>query len=102
MYIRKSWSTRNQTIYNHTDNHCEIMAIKSRPHWLPHEFSSTVSISCYTPFAGNSRLATTSTINTIAPHLKAMETKYPNALRPKSITYETQQLLPDNQETDLE
>ena len=33
MYIDKRWSTNNQMIYNHTDNHCEIMPIKSRPNW---------------------------------------------------------------------
>ena len=52
MYIDKRWSTNNQTIYNHMDNHCEIMIIKSRPQWLPREFSSIISISCYTPFTG--------------------------------------------------
>ena len=81
MYIDKCWSTNNQKIYSHTDNHCEIMTIKSRPHWLPREFSSVISISCYTPFTGGSRRKDTakSTVNTISSHLSEMETKYPDA-----------------------
>ena len=80
-YIDKSWSTNNQLIHNHTDNHCEIMTVKSRPHWLPREFSSIISICCYTPFTGESRLksATTSTVYTISSHVTQMERKYPDA-----------------------
>ena len=81
MYIDKSWSTNNTILYNYTDCNLEMMTIKSRPHWLPREFSSIISISCYAPFTGNSRhkAATTSTINTIKSHVTQMELKYPDA-----------------------
>ena len=81
MYIDKCWSTHNTILRNHTDCNLEMMTIKSRPHWLPREFSSIILISCYAPFTGNSRhkAATTSTINTIKSHITQMELKYPDA-----------------------
>ena len=70
--IDNKWSTNNNVIYNHTDNHCEILTIKSRPHWFPREFSSIISVSCYTPFTGNSRLkhnaTATGKVRTWRPH----------------------------------
>ena len=81
IYIYKRWSTNDHIIYNHTDNHCEIMTIKCRPHWLPRKFSSIISISCYTHFTGKLRLrdATAATINTISSCVKEVDTKYPDA-----------------------
>ena len=81
VYIDNKWSTNNNIIYNHTDNHCEILTIKSRPHWLPREFSSIISVSCYTPFTGNSRLKqnATATAKTIATHVKDLEKNHPNS-----------------------
>mgnify|MGYP001790924634 FL=1 len=81
VYVDNKWSTNNNVIFNHTDNHCEILTIKSRPHWLPREFSSILSVSCYTPFTGNSRLKhnATATAKTIATHVKELEKKHPNS-----------------------
>ena len=81
VYVDNKWSTNNNVIYNHTDNHCEILTIKSRPHWLPREFSSIISVSCYTPFTGNSRLKqnATATAKTIATHVKDLEKTHPNS-----------------------
>ena len=81
VYIDKKWATNNKIIFNHTDNNCELMTIKSRPHWLPREFSSVITISCYTPFTGQSRLkdSQNATINTILAHVKDIETTHPDA-----------------------
>ena len=43
VYIDNKWSTNNEIIFNHADPHCEILTIKSVPHWLPREFSSIIS-----------------------------------------------------------
>ena len=55
--------------------------IKSRPHWLPREFSSIISVSCYTPFTGNSRSKqnATATAKTIATHVEDWEKNHPNS-----------------------
>ena len=81
VYIDNKWSTNNQIIHNHTDEHLEIMTVKSRPHWLPREFTSVISVSCYAPFTGKSRLKAnaTSTSKIISMHVKQMERKYPDA-----------------------
>ena len=68
VYIGEKRATNNKMIFNRTDNTCELMSIISRPHWLPRrEFSSVITISCYTPFTGQSRLkdSKNATINTI-------------------------------------
>ena len=81
VYIDRKWATNNQVLFNHTDKHCEILTVKSRPHWLPREFTSIISISCYTPFTGQSRLKqdATNTAKFISSHVQQMETKYPNS-----------------------
>ena len=81
VYIDKKWATNNRIIFNHTDNNCENMTIKSRPLWLPPDFSSVITKSCYTPFTGQSRLkdSQNATLNTIVAHVKDIETTHPHA-----------------------
>ena len=64
VYVDKKRSINNNVIYNHTVNHCEILTIKSRPHWLPRDFFSIISVLCYTPFTGNSKSKQNATATT--------------------------------------
>jgi len=72
VYIDNKWSTNNNLIFKYMDIHCEIMTIKSRAHWLPREFTSIITLSCYTPFTNASRLKqnASSTAKTISTHVK--------------------------------
>jgi len=81
VYIDRKWSTNKNLIFNYMNNHCEIMTIKSRPHWLPREFTSIITVSCYTPFTGASRLKqnASSTAKTISTHVKELEKKHPDS-----------------------
>jgi len=81
VYIDNKWSTNNNLIFNHMDNHCETMTIKSRSHWLPREFTSIITVSCYTPFAGAFRLKQNplSTTKTISTHVKELEKNHPDS-----------------------
>ena len=81
VYIDRKWSTNNQIIHNHTDKDCEILTVKSRPHWLPREFTSIISVSCYAPFTGQSQLKqnATNTAKTITSHVNQLEKKYPHS-----------------------
>ena len=81
VYIDNKWSTNNNIIFNYTDPHCEILTIKSRPHWLPREFSSIISVSCYAPFTGDSRLKDNAknTAWTISSHVKELEKEHPDS-----------------------
>ena len=81
MYVDRKRSTNNQVIYNNTDEDCDILTVKSRPHWLPREFTSTISVSCSAQFTGTSRKksAADGTIKQISSHNKKMELEHPNS-----------------------
>jgi hypothetical protein len=80
-YIENNWSKQNDVIYSHSCSDCDIMTIKSTPRWSPREFSSVITISCYTPFTRDSRLKSVSaeTIKTITDHVAEIEQKYTDA-----------------------
>ena len=81
LYIEQKWSSNNQVIHKHTDEHLEILSVKSRPHWLPREFTSTITVTCSAPFTKNSRTksAVNKTVNNIKSHINQLESKYPDA-----------------------
>ena len=81
VYVDRKWSTNNRIIYNYTDEDCEILSVKSRPHWLPRDFTSIISISCYARFTGTScnKSTTDCTVKQISSHVKKMELEHPDS-----------------------